>query len=93
MSRGSRADAHMDDPARWEALSQAEAQVLAFQRSCRRPPLHYYYTPITVPYSLPATEPRAAPTEGRGAQTKYFLYGAPKNHDHFGLSIFCMDKH
>jgi hypothetical protein len=29
----------------------------------------------------------------RGAQTKYFLYGAPKNHDHYGLSIFCMDKH
>jgi hypothetical protein len=28
----------------------------------------------------------------RGAQTKYFLYGAPKNHDHYGLSIFCMDK-
>jgi hypothetical protein len=21
-----------------------------------------------------------------------FLYGAPKNHDHHGLSIFCMDK-
>ena len=30
---------------------------------------------------------------GRGSQTKYFLYGAPKNHDHYGLSIFCMDKH
>ena len=30
---------------------------------------------------------------GRGGQTKYFLYGAPKNHDHYGLSIFCMDKH
>jgi hypothetical protein len=28
----------------------------------------------------------------RGAQTKYFLYGASKNHDHYGLSIFCMDK-
>jgi hypothetical protein len=28
----------------------------------------------------------------RGAQTKYFLYGAPKNHDHYGLSRFCMDK-
>jgi hypothetical protein len=30
---------------------------------------------------------------GRGGQTKYFLYGAPKNHAHYGLSIFCMDKH
>jgi hypothetical protein len=30
--------------------------------------------------------------EVRGAHTKYFLYGAPKNHDHYGLSIFCMDK-
>jgi hypothetical protein len=29
----------------------------------------------------------------RGAQTKCFLYGAPKNHDHYGLSRFCMDKH
>jgi hypothetical protein len=29
----------------------------------------------------------------RGGQTKYFLYGAPKIHDHYGLSIFCMDKH
>ena len=29
----------------------------------------------------------------RGAQTKYFLYGAPKIHDHYGLSIFCMDKY
>jgi hypothetical protein len=29
----------------------------------------------------------------RGAQTKHFLYGAPKNHDHYGLSIFCTDKH
>jgi hypothetical protein len=29
----------------------------------------------------------------RGAQTTCFLYGAPKNHDHYGLSIFCMDKH
>ena len=29
----------------------------------------------------------------RGAQTKYFLYGAPKIHDHYKLSIFCMDKH
>ena len=28
----------------------------------------------------------------RGAQTTYFLYGAPKNYDHYGLSIFCMDK-
>jgi hypothetical protein len=28
----------------------------------------------------------------RGAQTMYFLYGAPKNHDHYGLSIFCMDN-
>jgi hypothetical protein len=28
----------------------------------------------------------------RGAQTTCFLYGAPKNHDHYGLSIFCMDK-
>ncbi len=24
----------------------------------------------------------------RGAQTKHFLHGAPKNHDHYGLSIF-----
>ena len=30
---------------------------------------------------------------GRGAQTKYFLHGAPKNHAHYGLSIFCMNKH
>jgi hypothetical protein len=29
----------------------------------------------------------------RGAHTKCFLYGAPKNHDHYGLSIFCMDKY
>jgi hypothetical protein len=29
----------------------------------------------------------------RGGQTKYFLSGAPKNHDHYGLSIFCMVKH
>ena len=29
----------------------------------------------------------------RGAQTKHFLHGAPKNHDHYGLSILCMDKH
>ena len=29
----------------------------------------------------------------RGGQTKHFLYGAPKNHDHYGLSILCMDKH
>jgi hypothetical protein len=28
----------------------------------------------------------------RGGQTQYFQYGAPKNHDHYGLSIFCMDK-
>ena len=27
-----------------------------------------------------------------GAQTKHFLYGAPKNHDRYGLSVFCMDK-
>jgi hypothetical protein len=30
---------------------------------------------------------------GRGGHTKYFLYGAPKNHDRYGLSIFCMAKH
>jgi hypothetical protein len=29
----------------------------------------------------------------RGAQTTCFLYGAPKNHDSYGLSIFCMDQH
>jgi hypothetical protein len=28
----------------------------------------------------------------RWGQTKYFLYGAPKIHDHYGLSRFCMDK-
>jgi CRP-like cAMP-binding protein len=28
----------------------------------------------------------------RGAQTTCLLHGAPKNHDHYGLSIFCMDK-
>ena len=28
----------------------------------------------------------------RGCQTNYFLYGAPENHDHYGLSIFFMDK-
>jgi hypothetical protein len=27
-----------------------------------------------------------------GAQTKHFLYGAPENHDHYGLPVFCMDK-
>ena len=40
---------------------------------------------------------RAAPgapaqARHRGAHTKYCLYGAPKNHDHYGLSIFCTDK-
>jgi hypothetical protein len=28
----------------------------------------------------------------REAQTTCFLHGAPKLHDHYGLSIFCMDK-
>jgi hypothetical protein len=28
----------------------------------------------------------------RGGLKQYFLYGAPKTHDHYGLSIFCMDK-
>jgi hypothetical protein len=39
----------------------------------------------------PRPQPRADEAL-RGAQTKHFLCGAPKNHDHYGLSIFCMDK-
>ena len=32
------------------------------------------------------------PKVARGAQTGRFLYGAPTNHDHYGLSVFCTDK-
>ena len=35
---------------------------------------------------------RAARGHRRGGQTTCFLHGVPKNHDHYGLSIFCMDK-
>jgi hypothetical protein len=44
------------------------------------------------PPNLNFTSTRAVEKVKRGAQTKYFLYGAPKTHDHYGLSIICMDK-
>jgi hypothetical protein len=37
-----------------------------------------------------SAEPPPAP--GWGVKQSTFLYGAPKNHDHYGLPIFCMDK-
>jgi hypothetical protein len=48
----------------------------------------------TLPLALPpAWRVRRPRQRTRGGQTKYFLHGAPKNHDHYGLSRFCMDKH
>jgi hypothetical protein len=63
--------------------------------------MHYTDTPtfpfgFGVPPPPPPPPPHALcppPDLAREAQTKYCLYGAPKNHDHYGLSIFCMDKH
>jgi hypothetical protein len=59
---------------------------------------------LSPPPLLPTPPPTLVSAEGRerlrkgphavgwAGQPKYFLYGAPKNYDHYGLSIFCMDK-
>jgi hypothetical protein len=54
----------------------------------------------TAPAATPAVDSATAPripvpspcAPARGGQTKYFKCGAPKNQDHYGLSIFCTDK-